>query len=551
MRSKTNIKKNQKIHKNKTNKYKQSPKVKTSKTSTLKKNNKKIKRTIKGQKIYPYKLEKYNKPITKEEKKEHDISIEPNHKHTKPKIINYLLLIAITLLIISLIIITTVPKITFINKDVNIRYNTNYQDTDYKAKSFFKDYTNKVKKTSNINKNKIGDYEIKYTLQFGLLKITKTKEVHVIDDVKPELNLTGDNPKTICPNTEYKEEGYKAIDEYDGDITDKVITEKENNNIIYKVKDTSNNETTITREIIHKDVESPKIELKGGNNITLYKGTNYNEPGYSASDNCDGDITSKVEVTGDVNTNIPGTYTKTYKVEDKEGNKQEVKRQIKVVNPVFYNPTPVSGCVVYLTFDDGPSNVTTSILNTLNTNNIKATFFVTGNVDSNPNLLRREYNEGHVIALHTYSHNYSYLYSNTTNFFNDLDKVNNSIQRITGTRSNIIRFPGGSSNTVSKHYYRGIMTYLTRESINRGYIYFDWNVDSNDAGSSINNTFQIQNNVISRVHSGANIILMHDSSSHLATANALPGIVSALKSKGCSFRKIDNTTPAIRHGVNN
>ena len=542
MESKKNIKQNQKIHKNKLNKYKNNTTEKN-KTNIDNKNTKSIKKTIKGQKIYPHKLEKYKEQIIEQPK--------PKHKHKKTNILNILLLIIITLIIISLIIISIVPKITFTNKDVSIRYNTNYQDTDYKAKSFFKDYTNKVKKTNNINKNIIGNYEIKYMLQFGLIKITKTKKVHVIDDVKPELTLTGDNPKTICPNTEYQEEGYKAIDEYDGDLTDQVIKESNDNIITYKVKDKSNNEITITREIIHKDVESPKIELKGGSNITIYKGNNYNEPGYSAVDNCDKDITSKVVVTGDVNTNIPGTYTKTYKVEDNAGNKQEVKRQIKVINPVSYNPTPVSGCVVYLTFDDGPSNVTTSILNTLSTNNVKATFFVTGNADSNPNLLRREYNEGHAIALHTYSHNYSYLYSNTTNFFNDIEKNNNSIQRIIGIRSNIIRFPGGSSNTVSKRYYKGIMSYLTRESINRGYIYFDWNVDSNDAGSSINNAFQIQNNVINRVHTGANVVLMHDSGSHSATANALPGIVGALKSKGCSFRKIDSTTPAIRHGVNN
>ena len=208
--------------------------------------------------------------------------------------------------------------------------------------------------------------------------------------------------------------------------------------------------------------------------------------------------------------------------------------------------------VIYLTFDDGPSNLTNSILDILKNEGVKATFFVTGNVDSYRNILSREYNEGHTIGLHTYSHDYKYLYSNKSNFFSDLDKINNSIYNIIGKKSNIIRFPGGSSNTISRNYSKGIMSYLTVESINRGYNYFDWNIDSNDAGSDINNSNRIYYNVVNNLNpNGINVILMHDSYTHSATVKALSNIISFGKENGYLFKGIDNNTSYVRHKVNN
>ena len=487
--------------------------------------------------------EKKNKKINQERK---DKELEFKLKDKKLKRIEYLVGVIVILLIIILITYLSIPKIY---TDIKIRYNTEYKDIDYKAKSYFKDYTNHVKVENNIDTSKIGKYKIKFILPYGLIKIIKTKEIAVIDDIKPEIELIGDNNLSICPNKKYVEIGYKAYDEYEGDITDKVITKEEQNKIKYIVQDNSGNEYITSRIINYEDKEKPNIELKENKIIYLYKGNIYEEPGYIATDNCDGDITNKVEVTGEVNTNKIGTYTLTYKVSDLEGNTQEVTRQIKIIE---YNQNNNTKGVIYLTFDDGPSNLTTEILNILKEENIKATFFVTGNVDDFPSILKREASEGHTIALHTYSHNYSYLYSNKDNFFKDLDKVNNSVERITGTRSNIIRFPGGSSNTVSKKYYTGIMTYLTEESLNRGYIYYDWNVDSNDAGSSIYNEQEIYNNVIKNLsYSGTNIVLMHDSGSHTSTVKALKNIINYSKANGYTFKKIDNTTPAIRHKVNN
>lgn len=484
------------------------------------------------------------------EKKNKILKKELEFKLKDKKLITMQYIVGITLILLLIISIAylSIPIIYIENSNVKIRYNTEYDDIDYKAKSYFKDYTNLVKVENNIDITKIGTYKIKYILQYGLIKITKTKKIEVIDDIKPEINLIGNNTISICPNKEYVEMGYKAYDDYEGDITDKVITKKQQNEIKYIVRDNSGNEFITSRMIKYEDKEKPNIELKGNKIIYLYKGNNYKELGYTATDNCDGDITNKVEVIGEVNANKIGTYTITYKVSDSERNIQETTRQIKIIE----NNQNNNKGVIYLTFDDGPSNLTTEILNILNEENIKATFFVTGNVDDFPSILKREAAEGHTIALHTYSHNYSYLYSNKDNFFNDLDKVNNSVERITGSKSNIIRFPGGSSNTVSKKYYTGIMTYLTKESLNRGYIYFDWNVDSNDAGSSIYNEKEIYNNVINTLsYSGTNIVLMHDSGSHTATVKAVKNIITYAKANGYTFKKIDNTTPSIRHKVNN
>ena len=166
--------------------------------------------------------------------------------------------------------------------------------------------------------------------------------------------------------------------------------------------------------------------------------------------------------------------------------------------------------------------------------------------------VKRAYNSGNTIALHTYTHNYSYVYSSIDNYFIDLNNVSNSVYNSIGIHPKIIRFPGGSSNTISKNYSNGIMSRLTNEVINRGYTYFDWNVDSNDAGGDGYNSNKIYNNVINGLsHSKTNIVLMHDSESHSASVDALRNIIKYGKNNGYTFKAITSDTPIVRHGVNN
>ena len=397
---------------------------------------------------------------------------------------------------------------------------------------------------SEINSNKIGSYNIKCEVKLLFLKIKKNFKIYIVDREKPILTLKGNNPNFICPNDDYTEEGYAAIDNYDGDISNKVLTENKGNSIWYTVMDTSNNEAKLERKIIYDDTEKPSITLKGNKTITIYLGNSYYEPGYTAYDNCDGDITDKVISTGSVDTSKIGNYTINYEVSDNKGNKANIERTVIVkAKPSYYGNGNI-----YLTFDDGPSYLTKEILDILDEENVKATFFVTSaNEDT-----KRAYNSGHTIGLHTYSHDYAYVYASSNNYFNDLNKISDNVYNVIGIRSKFIRFPGGSSNTVSRNYNVGIMSYLTREVLNRGYTYFDWNVDSNDAGSDVYNSTNIYYNVINNIsHNKTNIVLMHDSGSHSATVHVLRDIIKYGKEYGYSFKAISDDTPIVIHGVNN
>ena len=425
----------------------------------------------------------------------------------------------------------------------NIELNSNYV-INYKAYNLFTNLSDKVVIQDNIDINKPGEYVVTASANYFFYHVKKEFKVNVIDTINPIITLNGDMIVNVCPNTDYVEEGYTAHDNYDSDITNKVTIKKFDNSIFYSVVDSSNNRTEIERKINFTDEEKPIINLNGGNEITIYLGNDYTEYGYTASDNCDADITNNVIVTGNVNSNSLGTYTIKYEVSDAVGNKTEVIRTIHVIN----KPSYYGNGIIYLTFDDGPSDITGRVLDILDEEGVKATFFVT----HGGNYVRRAYNSGHTIALHTYTHDYSYLYSSVENYFADLNNVSNSVYNTIGIYPKIIRFPGGSSNTVSRHYSSGIMSRLTKEVINRGYSYYDWNVDSNDAGGDGYNSNKIYNNVINGLsHSKTNIVLMHDSNGHTSTVNALRDIIKYGKNNGYTFKAITSDTPIVRHGVNN
>lgn len=109
--------------------------------------------------------------------------------------------------------------------------------------------------------------------------------------------------------------------------------------------------------------------------------------------------------------------------------------------------------VIYLTFDDGPSqDITPNVLDILAEKNVKATFFVIHYSDSNSSLVKREAKDGHTVALHGYTHTYSDVYSSADACLENFRKIQNQVYQTIGTKQNIIRFPGGSSNTISRKY---------------------------------------------------------------------------------------------------
>lgn len=450
-------------------------------------------------------------------------------------------IVGIIFCVLLLIAILFFPHFDVNNKVILVGESYN---PEVKVYNYFSDLSNKVKIKNEVNTDKIGDYNVNCKIKYLFFSVNKSFNVEVVDKEIPIISLNGNNPAIACPNKEYVEEGYSAIDNYDGDITDKVVIEKNNDGIVYSILDSSNNSNSIERKIVYEDKDMPTINLNGNSTISLYLGNRYYEPGYTASDNCDGDITSNVVVSGSVDTSRIGTYNLKYEVTDSSNNKVSVERVVVVRKQINY----YGNGKIYLTFDDGSSHLTNQILDILNEEGIKATFFVVHVND----ITKRAYNEGHAIALHSNTHNYAYIYSSVDNYFNDLETVSNNVYNLTGFRSKIIRFPGGSSNTISRNYKYGIMTQLTGEVLNRGYIYFDWNIDSNDAGSDIYNSSNIYYNVVNYLsHSKTNIVLMHDSAGHDATVRALRDIISFGKTYGYTFDVITESTPVVAHGVNN
>ena len=158
--------------------------------------------------------------------------------------------------------------------------------------------------------------------------------------------------------------------------------------------------------------------------------------------------------------------------------------------------------------------------------------------------------EGHTIALHTASHTYSIVYASVDSYFNDLNIVSERVKNITGVESKIIRFPGGSSNTVSRKYSSGIMSYLTSEVLKRGYRYYDWNVSSGDAAGGSPTASMIYDNVVSNLSKNrVNMVLMHDIKTY--TRDALRDIIRYGKENGYVFDKITQNTEMITQRVNN
>ena len=458
----------------------------------------------------------------------------------------YVLIGVISLIIIGIGLYLFFPP-TFDLDNKDIAYGKEYKENNFKVKRFGIDYTAKTKVISKVKTDKLGSYEITYKVKIGLLEFTKKQTVKVTDQTKPDLTLNGESETLVCPGKEYSDEGAKATDGIDGDLTDKIKTNKETDKIIYTVTDKAGNKSKITRHIIYDDKTAPQITLKGNSSATLYVGDKYYESGVIATDNCDGDIANKVVTSGNVDTSRIGTYTITYSVIDSKNNKVSNTRTIKVKSRPTHSNTENKG-TIYLTFDDGPKQGTTDIiLDILKEEGVKATFFVTGKGPDN--LIKREYDEEHTVGLHTFSHNYQTCYSSVNSFFNDISKIEARVQRITGSNSKIIRFAGGSSNTVSRKYTKGIMSTLSTEVVNRGYQYYDWNVSSGDAGKTTAAT-GVYNNVIKQLSKNkANIVLMHDINTY--TRDAIRNIIRYGKQNGYSFDKITKETAPYHHHINN
>ncbi|MEA4925223.1 MAG: polysaccharide deacetylase family protein [Syntrophomonadaceae bacterium] len=193
---------------------------------------------------------------------------------------------------------------------------------------------------------------------------------------------------------------------------------------------------------------------------------------------------------------------------------------------------------IYLTFDDGPSQHTSDILDILDRYNIKATFFVIYHDDENSkNNYREIVKRGHTIAVHSASHQYTEIYKSVEDFLADFDIIYNQIEKVTGVRPELFRFPGGSLNSYNFHIYQELIA----EMLRRGFTYHDWNVSGGDADSNATRG-SVYANVVENVKKhDKSVVLLHDSSNGVATLAALEDIIVDLQDSGYTFAKLDGS----------
>lgn len=462
-------------------------------------------------------------------------------------------------LIIGILLYVFLIKKDFIIENYNgehiyqeINYKNIYTESTIKVKYGnkilgYKDVENiSLEHEVNVDTEVLGQYEIVYDIIVKGKK-KKIKKIVEVKDIEPPIIEVDDSKVlNVCPNNNNYSLKYSAIDNYDGDITDRLKKDIIGNELILNVSDSSSNLSTKKIFIEYSDVSKPEIKLNGLDTIKLVVGSKYNEQGATANDNCDGDITSKIIINSNVNTNKVGSYEVKYTVIDDNNNETSITRKVMVFQK---NNSNSQGKTIYLTFDDGPGAYTKKLLDILDKYDVKATFFVTNQFPSYQFLIKEEYIRGHAIGVHTYSHDYSYIYRNINNYFNDFNQINELIKKQTGSYSNLVRLPGGSSNTISKNYCKGIMSEIAIALSQKGYHYFDWNVSSGDAGNTTD-TNKVASNVINAMYGNSNlIVLQHDIKSY--SVNAVEQIIQEGLIRGYNFKKLNEKSYTAHQGIAN
>ena len=457
--------------------------------------------------------------------------------------------------------------------------------------------------TERVNIHEPGSYTVTYSARFLWLSDSTTRTVVIVDTTPPVIDLKHIDDYYTLPHHAYEEEGYTATDNHDGDITSLVVSEEKDGHVYYTVSDQAGNTATADREIFYDDRNAPVFSFPDGEEGFLFVGETWID-NVQAEDDADGDVSGKVVTEGSVDTGTVGTYTLTYTVSDEWGNVAKKDRYVTVKRTpvtadqaaaaaVIAPPSDtaaagstaadarVSGAatadaassggsgtdtgaadaqaakprtadpkkIIYLTFDDGPGRYTEELLGILDKHKVLATFFVTAAYKDYQDLIGAEYNAGHSVGVHTATHEYSEIYASTDAYWADFNKMQDIIQAQTGCRTDIFRFPGGASNTISANYSQGIMSELAKQSGEKGYIYVDWNVTSGDAGDTTDSNV-LYENMMNGIHTYENsFILCHDIKDFtIATMDRF--ITDALK-EGYTFLPITSETRTCHHGINN
>lgn len=437
------------------------------------------------------------------------------------------------------------PKVLFDKNVVEVELNHSYEVMD-NIKSYYKSNGDDYILKAEVHYDQVGDYTVELDHKKTHRRFSYV--IHVVDKIAPEFDVI---EKTIEQNREIQasEMVENIVDEskttvyfaknYDfsslGDLEVDVIVEDESQNKTQK-------KTVL--HIIEPDLSAPEILGVKDRTIDQYEKFDLMS-GISVKDNRDEHPSLEVD-DGGFNSQKVGDYTVRYIARDEKGNEKVETCHIHVKPKI-----KVDGRVVYLTIDDGPSANTRKVLDILDTYGVKATFFVTGNGSEYRDLIKEAHEKGHQIGLHTYCHQYKQVYSSIEAYYQDLESVGEMVEELIGYVPRIIRFPGGSSNTASKHYTEGIMTFLANDVMERGYFFYDWNVAIGDGGSYKNADFYV-NQTISQSSGVAEVmLLMHDGPGCEESVKALPRIIEWFLKEGYTFKVVDETTRGFHHRIAN
>ncbi|MCI4251088.1 polysaccharide deacetylase [Bacillus sp. CCB-MMP212] len=184
------------------------------------------------------------------------------------------------------------------------------------------------------------------------------------------------------------------------------------------------------------------------------------------------------------------------------------------------------GKVVYLTFDDGPSELTGKFLDVLKEQHVASTFFMQGSNLQNTGFqenVKRAVKEGHYIGAHSMTHNSDKLYKKGQ-FVTEMKETLALIHNITGTTPKLVRPPYGSAPGLKEQDIRN-------KIVEAGIKVWDWTIDSNDWKLK-GNPQQIIENVKRTTTEDVEVVLMHEKPQ---TLQALPEIIKFYKEKGYEF----------------
>lgn len=414
----------------------------------------------------------------------------------------------------------------------------------------FMNETELVPAVEHMTTDTLGKFKLHYIVASNGQELQFERIVNVVDTTPPSITVSYPDGSTGGSWMNGGSEPHiQALDLADGDLSDQVlITHLPDGKVIYSVSDSQGNEG-VFETMPPSSFQAPEIVLTGGSDYTCPAALSWSDPGYTVTDSDGRDLSESVQVSGRVVSYQPGDYALSYQLTNSRGDTVTAERTVHVVPAEHKEAVIPEQKTIYLTFDDGPGPYTDQLLDVLAKYNVKATFFVTGQYPDYYDCIRRAYDEGHTIGVHTYTHDYNKVYASILSYLEDFQNCEDLIYEYTGSYTTIFRFPGGASNEISD-FNPGIMSALVPCMRDMGYYQFDWNVSSGDATAEEILTYDVYQNVINGCAKfDTSVVLQHDVKGY--SVNAVESIIRWGLDNGYQFLPLQEDSYGAWHKVFN